>query len=73
MGNSSGGVVRVDVIAVIGGTPSREVAVRASPATARNVRGAIACATRALSKKAPRNMTLQALKKLITELIYRQK
>jgi hypothetical protein len=60
MGNSSGGMSRVEVIVVITGTPSLRVAVRVSPATARNVRGAIDCATSVLSRQKPRSRTLYA-------------
>jgi hypothetical protein len=73
MGNSSGGVVRADVTVVTGGTPSFRAAVRASPATARNVRGAIACATRAPSRQEPRNTTVIALKTRLTAIFYRRK
>ncbi len=60
MGNSSGGVIREAVMVVITGTPSLSAAVRVSPATARNVRGAIDCATSVLSRQKPRSRTVDA-------------
>lgn len=69
MGKSSGGAVPADVIPVIGGTPSRTVAVRDSPAAARNLRGAIACARRASLRQTLRSTTAHDLKTGLTTFL----